>query len=69
MPHQKTKPKSPCQCSGQGTWRFDVTDLTPNQRRRLFVDCISQSGFVGFVKSEDKVQTCYTFKYDNADIR
>lgn len=65
MPHQKTNPKSPCQTSSQATWRFDVTDLTPNQRRRLFVDCMGRRGFVGFVKCEGK-QTFYVFRYENA---
>ncbi|MGD6851826.1 MAG: hypothetical protein ACQCN6_07195 [Candidatus Bathyarchaeia archaeon] len=46
------------------TKQINVTDLTPNQQRELFCDCISQAGFTGFVKKKNGKQTYYTFTYE-----
>jgi hypothetical protein len=47
------------------TLRFNVTDLTPEQQRVLFLECISQAGFIAFEKTQRNQQTHYTFKYKN----
>ncbi|MGD6853293.1 MAG: hypothetical protein ACQCN6_14640 [Candidatus Bathyarchaeia archaeon] len=51
--------------SGQKTKRFDVTKLTPDQRRQLFTECINQTGFCAFIKNQNNQQTHYTFQYQN----
>ncbi len=48
------------------TKQFNVTDLTPSQRRELFSYCLTQAGFTGFVKKEMGEQTHYTFTYRSA---
>jgi hypothetical protein len=57
---QKTQPtKKPA------TKQVNVTDLTPNQRRQLFIDHMSQNGFSSFSKNHEDKQTFYIFKYEN----
>ncbi|MGD6853132.1 MAG: hypothetical protein ACQCN6_13820 [Candidatus Bathyarchaeia archaeon] len=49
----------------QTTKQYDVTNLTPQQRRKLFTQCISQTGFCAFIKNQTNQQTHYTFQYQN----
>jgi len=49
--------------SGQKTVQFNVTDLTAEQRRALFVECMNQRGFEAFIKNENNQQVHYTFQY------
>jgi hypothetical protein len=49
----------------QKTKQFNVTDLTPCQKRRLFVCCFAEGGFVGFNKRKVGDQTDYVFIYKN----
>jgi hypothetical protein len=53
----------------QKTKKYNVTNLTPNQQRELFKDCISQPHFTAFIKNQQNQQTHYTFqsKTDIAD--
>ncbi len=44
---------------------YDVTHLTAQQRRELFIDCINQTGFTAFIKNQNNQQTHYTFQYKN----
>jgi hypothetical protein len=46
------------------TKQINVTDLTPSQQRKLFIDHINQLGFVGFSKQVIGKQTYYTFTYE-----
>ena len=59
----KSKPSS--QSSDQTVVRVNVSDLTPNQRKKLLKDAMTQSGFTGFIKKLDEgsKQTHYTFTY------
>ncbi|MDR0372959.1 MAG: hypothetical protein LBI79_05320 [Nitrososphaerota archaeon] len=43
---------------------FDVTNMTPKQRRDLFIECISQTGFTVFIKNQTDKQTHFIFKYE-----
>lgn len=43
--------------------QFNVTNLTPQQRRELFAQCINQDGFKAFIKNQNNKQIHYTFKY------
>ena len=47
------------------TKHINVTDMTPNQRRKLFIDCMNQKGFTSFTKNDENKQTYYTFHYEN----
>jgi hypothetical protein len=47
------------------TKQINVTDLTPSQKRDLFVSYITQAGFTGFIKKKIGEQTYYTFTYKN----
>jgi hypothetical protein len=49
----------------QRTKQFNVTDLTPRQKRRIFVSCFAEGGFVGFDKWKVGDQTYYVFIYKN----
>ena len=49
----------------QKTKQFNVTDLTLSQKRRLFVTCFAEGGFVGFDKRRVGDQTYYVFVYKN----
>jgi hypothetical protein len=53
------------QISTSATKRINVTDITSNQRRNLFINCINQNGFIGFIKNYERKQTYYTFYYEN----
>jgi hypothetical protein len=53
------------QSAQQRTKQFNVTDLTPSQKRRLFANCFAQGGFVGFDKKRIGDQTYYVFAYKN----
>jgi hypothetical protein len=44
---------------------FDVTDLSSGERRRLFVCCFAEGGFVGFDKRRVGDQTYFVFIYNN----
>lgn len=44
---------------------FNVTDLTLSQKRRRFVCCFAEGGFVGFDKRKVGDQTYYVFTYKN----
>jgi len=50
--------------SKQKTQQYNVTDLTPDQRRELFVECMNQRGFEAFIKTQNNQQTHYTFQYN-----
>jgi hypothetical protein len=54
--------------SKQKTKQYNVTNMTPKQRRNLFIKCMNQHGFVGFVKNQTNKQTHYTFQYNNNQI-
>jgi hypothetical protein len=43
--------------------QINVSNLTPLERQKLFIECINQSGFIGFMKKEIDNQTYYTFTY------
>jgi hypothetical protein len=47
------------------TRRFNVTDLTPRQKHRLFISCFTEGGFVGFDKKRVGNQTYYVSIYKN----
>ena len=47
----------------QKTKHINVTHLTANQRRKLFMEHMNQSGFTGFIKHERANQTIYEFTY------
>ena len=65
MIYQRTKPtKPPSQTKPTTTKHINVTDLTPNQRRKLFIDCMNQNGFTSFTKNDENKQTYYTFHYE-----
>jgi hypothetical protein len=49
----------------QKTKQFNVTNMSPRQRRELFIDCFNQTGFKAFIKNQNKQQTHYTFQYKN----
>jgi hypothetical protein len=49
----------------QKTKQFNVTDLTARQKRRIFVCCFAEGGFVGFDKRKVGDQTYYVFIYKN----
>jgi hypothetical protein len=49
----------------QKTKQFNVTDLTPRQKRRIFVCYFIEAGFVGFNKRKVGNQTYYVFIYKN----
>lgn len=53
--------------SGQSAERrreqFDVTGLSFGERRRLFVCCFVEGGFIGFSKRRVGHQTYYVFTY------
>jgi hypothetical protein len=49
----------------QKTKQFNVTDLTLQQKRRLFVCCFAEGGFAGFDKRRVGDQTYYVFTYKN----
>ena len=50
--------------SGQvETKQINVTDLTSRQKRRIFVDCLTEGGFVTFNKKKVGNQTYYVFIY------
>jgi hypothetical protein len=51
----------------QKTMHFNVTNLTPTQRRELFSQCISQQGFCAFIKNQNNQQTHYTFQYKSSN--
>ena len=53
------------QSAEQKTKQFNVTDLTLRQRRRIFVCCFAEGGFVGFDKRRVGDQTYYVFIYKN----
>jgi hypothetical protein len=38
------------------TKQINVTNLTPSQRQELFINCLNQSGFTGFIKREPVVK-------------
>jgi hypothetical protein len=42
---------------------YNVTKLTPKQRRALFAECVNQAGFRAFVKNQNEKQTHYAFRY------
>ena len=44
--------------------RFNVTNMTPSERRKLFVNRISQNGFTAFIKNKENKQTYYVFHYE-----
>jgi hypothetical protein len=53
--------------STQATTRqINVTDLTTHQRRRIFINCLIQAGFVAFVKKKIGNQTYYVFIYETS---
>jgi hypothetical protein len=43
----------------------NVTNLTPDQRRQLFIENMTQPNFCAFIKNQNKKQTHYTFQYKN----
>ena len=45
--------------------RFNVTDLTLQQKRRIFVSSFAEGGFIGFDKQKVGDQTYYVFVYKN----
>jgi hypothetical protein len=47
------------------TKQYNVTDLSPQQRRQLFRECMAQAGFQAFIKNQNNKQTHYTFQYKN----
>jgi hypothetical protein len=49
----------------QKTKQFNVTDLTPCQKRKIFSSCFAEGGFVGFDKRRVGDQTYYVFTYKN----
>ncbi|MCL5876845.1 MAG: hypothetical protein M1540_03430 [Candidatus Bathyarchaeota archaeon] len=46
------------------TKQINVTDLTETKKQTLFINCVNQIGFAGFVKKEIGNQTYYTFFYE-----
>jgi len=46
------------------TKQVNVTDLTPNQQRQLFIDHMNQNGFSSFAKNCEEKQTYFIFKYE-----
>jgi hypothetical protein len=53
------------QNSQASTKQINVSNLTPLEREKLFIECINRSGFVGFMKREIDNQTYYTFTYES----
>jgi hypothetical protein len=53
----KTKP------TNQTSIRINVSDLTLDQRKKIFTDAMNQTGFTGFIEHQDKNQTYYIFTY------
>ncbi|HSV49780.1 MAG TPA: hypothetical protein VLH35_05645 [Candidatus Acidoferrales bacterium] len=51
------------QSAEKKTKQFNVTDLTCRQKRRIFVSCFSEGGFVAFDKKKVGNQTYYVFIY------
>jgi hypothetical protein len=51
--------------SQQKTKQYNVTNLTPSQRRQLFIECMNKTGFTAFIKNQNNQQTHYTFQYKN----
>jgi hypothetical protein len=51
--------------SQQKTTHYNVTNLTPSQRRKLFIECMNQTGFTAFIKNQTNQQTHYTFQYED----
>jgi hypothetical protein len=47
------------------TTQINVTGLTRRQKRRIFINCLSKSGFVVFDKKKVGDQTYYVFIYKN----
>jgi hypothetical protein len=45
--------------------KYDVTNLTPQQRRQLLAERMAQAGFKAFIKNQNSHQTYYTFQYKN----
>jgi hypothetical protein len=60
MAHHKAKSS---QNASSVTKQVNVTGLTLAQKRRLFTDYYTQSGFSGFIKKKTGKQTYYTFTY------
>jgi hypothetical protein len=64
MTCQKTKTAPATNPTDKQTVKcVNVTKLTRRQRQKLFVDCMSQGSFSGFVKDEQNNQTFYVFCY------
>jgi hypothetical protein len=59
------KAKTSSQTSDQTALRVSGSDLTPTQRKKLLKAAMSQTGFTGFIKHQDKQnkQTPCTFTY------
>jgi hypothetical protein len=57
--------KTSKQTNRQTTKRINVTGMPLSERRRLFIRGISQTGFIGFIKSQENKQTYYIFRYES----
>ena len=65
MVYQKSNLKAANQADPPVTRQINVTDLKPYQRRALFISCLNQAGFTGFIKNQADKQTYFTFTYEN----
>lgn len=51
------------QITSQVTKQINVTNLTQNQKRELFIEHLTRAGFTGFIKNAVGEKTYYTFTY------
>jgi hypothetical protein len=58
----QNKARNP-QNTPQVTKQVNVTNLTQNQKRELFIEHLTLAGFAGFVKNVVGEKTYYTFTY------
>ena len=50
--------------TGQAVEHIDVTNMNQNKRRSIFITCMNQNGFAGFIKQTENNQTYFIFIYE-----